>query len=226
MKRLPLCHAAFAGLLITVGIASVSAAPPDAKPGVSTAKGGGLLLRMDCHNLATDARTPQLADYPDAVEVRLAGHEGFTDDGLKVLPKLRKLRELQLTGENISAAGFTHLADHPSLVALWLHLMPLGEKEAGAVARIRGLERLGLKNQKVAAGAWVRLADLPRLRALTYSPKKPLTADDVTGLGRLTRLDELVIQGADRVTLADLAALKAALPNTRIVTAVGTVTPR
>lgn len=229
MTRRPLRRIAFAGLIVAAGVAagvaSAADTPPGAIPGVSNVK-GGLLLRMDCHNLATDARTPLLAEYPDAVELRLAGHEGFTDEGLKVIPRLPRLREFQLTGENITAAGLAHLADHPTLETLWLHLMPLGEKEAAAVARVRRLERLYLKNQRVEAGAWERFAELPRLRTLSYWPQKALTADDVAGLGRLTRLSDLLIHGEGRVTQADLAALQAALPATRIVTPVGTITPR
>jgi Leucine-rich repeat (LRR) protein len=142
-----------------------------------------------------------------------------TDRGLEHLIGLRKLRVLDLTHTNVGDDGLRPLQKLTELRILTLGSKLLTDALVPWLLKLDRLEflRLGGAGGITSAGL-EELGKLPRLRALQFNGCKT-DGDRVEALAKLQHLQELYwIPAQDATQEADVAALKAALPNCRIET--------
>jgi hypothetical protein len=117
--------------------------------------------------------TPRPADLGPAdgeAECRIAGGTRVTDLGLAKLTALKKLRQLDLSGAAISAAGVKTLAGLPELrhLSLW-NVKSLDDSAAPYLGALGNLTTLDLSDTAVGDETLARLAELPNLRHLYVS---------------------------------------------------------
>ena len=74
--------------------------------------------------------------------LHLDGNKTMTDDGLKALASLPRLRRLRLTGPFARTSASQILASMPSLKVLWLESPNVTEESLRYLAQSQSLERL------------------------------------------------------------------------------------
>lgn len=133
-----------------------------------------------------DADLQELSSWPDVIEIEVADGKKITDDGIKSLAKLTKLRELFLADTGIAEAGVNAFNGHMSLTHFTIintnvpcKLRTLDLKE------IPKLETLTLACTGIRT---INLANLPSLRSLLDLPRE-LESASFDGLGQLCELD-------------------------------------
>jgi hypothetical protein len=120
--------------------------------------------------------TPRPADLGPAdgeAECRIAGGTRVTDLGLAKLTALKKLRQLDLSGAAISAAGVKTLASLPELrhLSLW-NVKGLDDSAAPYLGALAKLTTLDLSDTAVGDETLARVAGLLSLRHLYVSDTK------------------------------------------------------
>ena len=105
-------------------------------------------------------------------------HLRITDQGLRQLRGLHKLKSLHLDDNGISDAGLPALAGLTGLEKLYLDQNPVTDKGLEQLRKLTHLKRLGLCLTKV-SGAGVRKlqAALPKCRIVREGSGKPITSD-------------------------------------------------
>lgn len=123
--------------------------------------------------------TPRPADRGPAdgeAECRIAGGTRVTDLGLAKLAKLKKLRQLDLSGSSITAGGLQSLANLPDLrrLSLW-NVRSIDDSAASVLGALGNLTSLDLSNTSVGDHTLARLAKLSNLRRLYVSETEVTT---------------------------------------------------
>jgi hypothetical protein len=111
----------------------------------------------------------------------------ITDEGLKEVAKLKRLRSLRLIKTNITDAGLRQVAKLPELRRLWIDATKITDAGLKEVAKLQQLDDLGLSSTQV-------------------------TDAGLKELAKLKNLSEVNLKGT-KVTKAGVAALQKVLPN-------------
>jgi uncharacterized protein (TIGR02996 family) len=159
-------------------------------------------------------------------EVRLGGQRSLAslalggtlvdDDGLATLGELRALEVVELDHTQITDATLSQLSVLPALTRLNLAATTVTNRGVAAIAGCETLEELNLARTAVTGTGLALLGRLPNLRRLYLGGLATLDDRDVEALGSLQALDVLDVYNV-ALTSDGLAALRAALPRTRIV---------
>jgi len=138
-----------------------------------------------------------------------------TNEGLKTLAALPKLRSLRLAGQ-FTNQGLAYLAAAPSLKTLWLDTPRATEQGLGSLAQIQSLERLyvpwldQVTNQSIAY-----FKSMSKLRALGVGDAWSGDGGMVL-LASLTNLEVLAVKGGPNLTDNGLRPL-AGMPKLRVL---------
>ncbi len=151
-----------------------------------------------------------LSELPDLASFCAYGG-GITDDGLKILGRMKKLRCVHLVYNPITAAGVKGLSQLDLLEELDLVAASLENVDLGDLVRMRNLRKLWLGGTQIGDAA---LAHLPALPCLTFLDlNRDRVADEgLEHLRGLSALTEIVL-GGTQVTGKGLMRLHEALPN-------------
>jgi internalin A len=120
--------------------------------------------------------TPRPQDLGPAdgeAECRIAGGSRVTDAGLAKVARLRKLRQLDISGAAITAGGLKALAALPDLrrLSLW-NVAGVDDTAAPSLEALATLSSLDLSNTGIGDATLARLATLSNLRRLYVSETK------------------------------------------------------
>ena len=97
------------------------------------------------NNEITDADLATLARFTDLQVLDLGGCVGITDNGLRQLTRLKKLKSLTLSGDRLGGSGLGHLHDLPALENLTLYSSQgVTDKDIAELAKMNQLTRLTL----------------------------------------------------------------------------------
>jgi Leucine-rich repeat (LRR) protein len=194
--------------------------------GVSALRDWKHLRRLNLRGTKiTDAALETLAGVK-SLESLDVGYAQLTDAGPEHLTALANLRRLSLGGNKLTAAGLQFLREEPRLSYLdisgtqrtdsGLWSITLTSEGVEAIATVTDLVDLNLGGTAISAGGLKTLASLPRLERLTLQNCKRVGHDAVPVLSSWTRLRWLDVAGT-QLTPEDVAALKKALPECRIL---------
>jgi len=162
----------------------------------------------------TDAGLASLARLRNLQVLHLDGTAMMTDEGLKALATLPRLRHLRLSGP-FTDRGLAYLAALPSLKALWLETPRATEEGLRQLAQCKTLERLCVPWYDTITERGVGyLKSMPKLKALGVGTATSLNAG-VAALTSLRGLEVLALKGGPGLTdgalkpLAGLLKLRA-----------------
>ena len=161
----------------------------------------------------TDAGLASIARLRNLEVLHLDGTAMMTDEGLKALATLPRLRHLRLTGP-FTDRGVQDLASLPSLKVLWLESPNVSEEAWGILPQCRSLERLCVPwLDRITDRAMTHLRSMPGLKALgvgdAWSPDA-----GVATLASLSNLESLALKGGPALTDNGLTPL-AGMPRLR-----------
>jgi hypothetical protein len=161
----------------------------------------------------TDAGLAEIAKLRNLEVLHLEGTRMMTDDGLKALATLPKLRHLRLHGP-FTDRGVQYLASMPSLKVLWFESPNVTEESLRHLAQSRSLERLCVPwLDRITDQGVAHLRSMPKLKALgvgdAWNPN-----DGVAILASLANLESLALKGGPRLTDKGLLPL-ATMPRLR-----------
>ena len=141
--------------------------------------------------------------------------ETTTDDALKSVGKLTKLKELHLTACKITSKGIAHLEPLKNLVVLDLHRTEIDDEAMKIVAKFDKLEELDISETHISDFGIAHLYQHEMLRKLTIGSgsgdKAKLITDD--SIGALSNIKSLRwLYGTEGTSLSDLQTLHQAIP--------------
>lgn len=143
----------------------------------------------------TDAGLAALARIRNLQVLHLEGTAQMTDEGLKALATLPRLRHLRLSGP-FTDKGLSYLAATPALKVLWLEAPRTTEEGLRSLAQIATLERLCLPYlDQITEHGITYLRAMPRLIALGVGDARSLNAG-VEALASLPNLEVLALKGS------------------------------
>jgi hypothetical protein len=129
------------------------------------------------------------------VETLISWDADLTDDDLKLLAQLRRLKSLEFMQERVlSDAGLVHLAESPRLTTLVFSQVDISDASFSTIARLPRLERLYIHQSRVTGSGLPELKQAKHLRFLDLGIETaPATGLDA--LGQLEALEELQLAG-------------------------------
>ncbi len=161
----------------------------------------------------TNAGLASIATMQNLQVLHLECTAAVTDEGLKALATLPKLRHLRLSGQ-FTDRGLAHLAAAPSLKAMWLETPRATEEGLHSLSRIQSLERLCVPwLDRITEQSVSHLRSMPRLKALGVGDARSANAG-MASLATLTNLEVLAIKGGPGLTDGGLKPL-AGMPKLR-----------
>jgi Leucine-rich repeat (LRR) protein len=122
--------------------------------------------RLSAQGQMTDAIMADVARIEGLTELDLSGSQGLTDDGIRPLAKLSRLRVLDLSKTNVTDRGLRVLGELPSLESLSLSLTRITDDGAANLAACDALVRVNLAWTPSGDGALRALAGKPELRSV------------------------------------------------------------
>jgi len=169
-------------------------------------------MEIDADRL-TDAGLASIAKLRNLKVLHLVGTSMMTDEGLKALAALPRLRHLRLSGP-FTDKGLAYLAAAPSIKVMWLETPKATEEGLRELSQIRTLERLTVPwLDLITPRSIASLQAMPRLKALGVGDA--LNADaGVASLASLSNLEVLALKGSPALTDNGLKPL-AAMPKLR-----------
>ncbi len=156
----------------------------------------------------TDAGLAQLASL-NLTDLGLVG-AAITDEGLKTIGQMKRLRWLEISNTQATGAGLAHLQGLPDLRYLQANgLSGLGAEPMASLANLPLLQSLSLNRSDFGDAAAARLAESPfrNLRQLRLEDTQ-LTDEGARHLARLTHLNHLELSRT-QLTDAGVSALAA-----------------
>lgn len=161
----------------------------------------------------TDAGLASLAKLRNLQVLYLEGTPMMTDEGLRALATLPKLRHLRLSGP-FTDQGLAYLATAPSIKAMWLETLQATEEGLRHLSQIPSLERLTVPwLDLITHRSMVFLRAMPKLKALGVGDASNSDAG-LAALASLSNLEVLALKGSPALTDNGLIALSA-LPKLR-----------
>jgi hypothetical protein len=156
----------------------------------------------------TDAGLASIAKLRNLQVLHLEGTPMMTDEGLRGLAALPKLRHLRLSGP-FTDRGLAYLAAAPSIKAMWLETPKATEDGLRELSQIKTLERLTVPwLDLITHRSMVFLRGMPRLKALGVGDAMNSDAG-VASLASLSNLEVLALKGGPALTDNGLIPLSA-----------------
>jgi hypothetical protein len=169
-------------------------------------------MEIDADRL-TDAGLASIAKLRNLKVLHLVGTSMMTDEGLKALATLPKLRHLRLSGP-FTDKGLAYLAAAPSLKVMWLETPSATEKGLRELTQIKTLERLTIPWLDLITPRSVAfLHAMTNLKALGVGDASNSDAG-VAALASLSNLEVLALKGGPALTDSGLKPL-ATMPKLR-----------
>jgi endonuclease YncB( thermonuclease family) len=150
--------------------------------------------------LTDDAALEHVAHLGELVELRV-GHwagRGISDEGLKHLAGLSKLRRLLLYNLEITDAGLAHLRGAQDLAVLELGRIHVSDAGMPHLAQLKNLRYLDISDTQVTDAGAQQLAGLKRLRVLAL----PDTVSDAAKARLRETLPDLRFEGTPEEVLS------------------------
>jgi Leucine Rich repeat len=119
---------------------------------------------IDARGQMTDELLERISRFDDVSSLELNGSPAVTDDGLRHLGRMRRLRHLDLGGCRISDDGLAALRDLPELRSINLAWTGVTDAGIAHLSRCPLLERVDLMHTRTGDGAVRALADNEHLR--------------------------------------------------------------
>ena len=161
----------------------------------------------------THAGLASIATMQNLLVLHLECTPAVTDEGLKALATLPKLRHLRLAGQ-FTDRGLAYLAASPSLKVMWLETPRVTEQGLRYLAQIQSLERLTVPwLDQITDQGLGYLKSMPKLKALGVGDAWSGDAG-VASLATLANLEVLALKGGPNLTDNGLKPL-AAMPRLR-----------
>jgi pyridoxine 5'-phosphate synthase PdxJ len=126
-------------------------------------------VRLHAAGQMTDtilADITSIANVENIVGLDLGGSQGLTDDGLRHLARLPKLKHLDISNTGITDRGLDVLRDLPALETISLAMTRTTDDGAANLAHCHALERVNLSWTRTGDGALRALAGKEKLRSL------------------------------------------------------------
>jgi hypothetical protein len=144
-----------------------------------------------------------------------------TDDDLKVIAGLSRLKRLYLNGTAITDAGLAHLTGLDGLERLELRETTIGDAGLVAIGRMTNLRELNLYGTRISDAGLAHLGGLSKLERLALR-KTRVSDAGLMHLTNLPALQELLLEGT-RVTDAGVLAFErqAGRPGLRVYREMG-----
>jgi hypothetical protein len=189
-----------------------------AKPVVAYSLGDLKTLRAETKAIKVDSReiydddVAVLSRFTALESLDLGSAEGVSDDGLKHLAGLSKLKSVTLSGELLTGRGFDHLTGLSALEELTLYsAKKLSGEGVAHIAKMKNLNSLALRWADALADEHLaQIAKLSALRQLDIWNCPRVTDKGLAHVATLANLEELSLSKA-AVTpegIAQLARLK------------------
>jgi hypothetical protein len=161
----------------------------------------------------TNAGLASIAELRNLQVLHLECGPVVTDEGLKALATLPKLRHLRLSGQ-FTDRGLAYLAAAPCLKAMWLETPRATEEGLRTLSQIQSLERLCVPwLDRITDSSITYLKAMPKLKALGVGDA--LSGDaGMASLASLVNLEVLAVKGGPNLTNNGLTPL-AAMPKLR-----------
>ncbi len=161
--------------------------------------------------------------HPDLKRITL-NQTDLTDDDLKAVEGMTRLRELYLRGTRITDAGLAHLGSLKDLNAVDVRNTGVTDEGVKLLGRFTSLIGLYLGGTRVTDAGLVHIEKLAKLKHLQV-PNSAVTDAGMTSIAKLTSLERLDLDELPGLTDAGLARL-ANLKSLKELSVVGTkVTP-
>ncbi|HEY4313096.1 MAG TPA: M56 family metallopeptidase [Pirellulales bacterium] len=160
-----------------------------------------------------DAALQKLVAFEQLTQVSLTG-SGLSDDGLAKFANLHALEILNLPDSKITGTGLAGLANLKQLRTLTLSDSPFNDEGFQLLRRLPTLEWLYLGKTMITDQGLNAIGMLPNLRMLNLDDAN-ITVDGLIKLSDLKRLSYISAVGM-KVSDAEMARLRAALPKTQI----------
>jgi len=187
--------------------------------GLTDAEMSGIATLQTVHEMEivatklTDAGLAAIARLRNLQVLHLEGTTMMTDEGLKGLATLPKLRHLRLSGP-FTDRGLAYLSTAPALKAMWLETPRATEETLQSLARIESLERLTVPwLDLITHRSLVFLRAMPALKALGVGAAANPDGG-IASLASLTNLEVLALKGSPALTDNGLVPL-AKMPKLR-----------
>jgi hypothetical protein len=190
------------------------------------------LKTLNVSNGLNDERLAHLADLAE-LEYLQTNLAQVTDEGLKPLARLKRLRNLKFfhPGKSFSGAGLAHLAELPNLQSLTVAgSLAFNDEGMAAVAKLTRLQEFRTWHAGSTQEGVKKLTALTHLKSLTlgqrltYKPPACPTDETIGILATMKSLESLQLDEA-RLTLPALQQLKQ-LPALKKLTLGGIDIPR
>jgi hypothetical protein len=155
-------------------------------------------MEIDADRL-TDVGLASIAKLRNLKVLHLVGTSMMTDEGLKALATLPRLRHLRLSGP-FTDKGLAYLAAAPSIKVMWLETPRATEEGLRELAQIKTLERLTVPwLDLITPRSMVFLQAMTNLKALGVGDA--LNSDaGVAALASLSNLEVLALKGGPALT--------------------------
>jgi Leucine-rich repeat (LRR) protein len=154
---------------------------------------------------ATDADLEQLVGLRTLEELTLVGCAEVTNDGVRNLTALPKLRVLYLSGPNISDDALRSVGELKSLVELHLNGPNFGDEGLVHLTKLTGLTILDLQGTQVTDAGLHQLSSMTRLERLNLTGTA-ITEAGLARIAKLVNLRQLQLSGPE-IGDADLSHL-------------------
>jgi hypothetical protein len=123
-------------------------------------------IGLDAHGQMTDALLADVARLDHLTILVLGGSRAVTDEGVRHLARLPRLRHLNLSGTGVTDEGLPALADLPFLETLTLSGTAVTDGGSPALGSLDALRRVDLMGTRTGDGALKALAGKPHLADL------------------------------------------------------------
>lgn len=122
--------------------------------------------RLEAHGQMTDAILGDISRIDNIIALDLGGSQALTDDGIRHLARLPRLKHLDLSGTAVTDRGLAVLRDLPELETISLAGTAVTDEGVAQLAHCHGLERVNLSWTRTGDGALRALAGKQKLRHL------------------------------------------------------------
>jgi hypothetical protein len=156
-----------------------------------------VLQRQQLDRQERDEFLATLAELPQLNMVLITGYPPVTDEDLRQLCVLRRLRVLVVVGPPITASGLVHLQKLSALRSLGLYESRLTADAAQVISRLSNLGGLTLHKAQLNDDVLRHIGTMKKLRNLGLGESSGITDDNLMHLAGMTELHSLDISGAE-----------------------------
>ena len=163
--------------------------------------------RLECLTISGDLIGPEFAELRDLSELRtLAVHNADLHSHLEHINELPQIKTLTLVSPKGPVGGLDELRQHPTLERLVIHTSPDVGKILSQLAGIETIRWMSVRGGSPLAEVVDSLDKFPNLNTLEWHDV--VTDDDLLALGRMTKIEVLVLYDLSKASPAGLRELQ------------------